>query len=225
MTFDGDRRAVRYLLGGLGAAAILATAAPAAAQSAPYLDYSDLYGAGGTITITRLPIKEPSGTVVFKDATITVTADANGTLKAKVTKQASSVVLVTSNVQAGVYARSDSGSSKFRISGPGALGGGEAEWTIVTVEGTPCGSPAEFYTGPLSQNPLYSRLQAAGITDTSYSYGIINNGSPCTGWGSNYLIGVAPIGSQVQVALFTDPATGSDQPTPYARYLYNYVSP
>ncbi len=228
MFFDRKRRAAWCLLAGLGAAGMLAAVGPAAAQSAPYLDYSDLYGADGTISITRLPIKEPDGSVVYRDATIAVTADTGGTLKAKVTKQAPSQMLITSKFQAGVYSRSDEGSDRFRVSGPGALGGGgEAKWTIVTINDYPCGAPAEFYTGQLSQNPLYSRLQAAGIADTSYSYGIINDGVPagCGDWSPNFPLGVAQIGSQIEVSLFTNPRTGKDQSTPYERLLYNFVQP
>lgn len=203
---------------------LLAASGTAMAQSTPYLDYSNLYGAGGTISITRLPVKPPAGKFIFRDATITVTADSNGVLTAKVTKQAPSPILNTSNIVAGVYYRSDNSGYRLRVSGPGALGGGgEAKWNIDTVSYYPCGSPAVFYTGPLDQNPLYTRLKAAGITDTSYSYGYILSGSVCGGWNPDYLIGVRQQGDQLQVTLFTNPNTGKDGSngsTGYGSYLY-----
>ena len=199
---------------------------PALAQSLPYMQDYSVTGFDTTVTIVRLPIKTAGGKFVFKDVTVTLSStDDQGTLKstAKVV-QANSPMLNTSTIVAGQYARSDAPSDQFLVSGPGPLAdGGEAKWTIVAAAGSyPCGAPSTFYTGPLKGNPLYTRLQAAAINSPEYNYGIIDAGSTCTGsYSSGGIIGVAQIGSQIEVATFT--SNGQDQSTPISRLLYNAV--
>ena len=196
------------------------------AQSVPYLEDSSIYGTASVITVSRVPIKTADG-IVYKDLTLTLASvDSNGTLKgtAKVT-QVVSPMLPTGGLMAGVYGRSDNTGIQLQLSGPGALGNtGEAVWTMVTLHYDPCGAPATVYAGKLQQNPLYARLQAAGIKDTTYSYGVINSGAACGNpWDADYLIGVQQVGNQIIVSSFT--SAGQDQSTPVARYTYNLIPP
>lgn len=209
------------------AAGVLPTASGVAyAQSVPFLEDSSIYGTASVITVSRVPIKTADG-IIYKDLTLTLASvDSNGTLKgtAKVT-QVVSPPLPTGSLMAGVYGRSDDTRNQFQLSGPGALGNtGEAIWTMVTVAGSPCSSPAVIYTGKLQQNPLYARLQAAGIKDTTYDYGVISSGAACgEPWGQDYLIGLQQLGSQLVISSFT--SNGQDQSTPVARYVYNQIPP
>ena len=207
---------------------LLACAAPAVAcaQSVPSLQDSSVTGYGSTVTINRLPISTSSGGTVFKDVTITLTTtDGQGTLasSAAVTQQLS-IQPAKSNIVAGTYYLTSNGYNELSISGPASVGkGGEGEWTIAFVRdgdnGAPCGSPVEFYTGPLSGNPYYARLKAAKITNAEYQYGVVDAGTPCgSPFATGAIIGVSQVQNTLTIASFTN--NGQDQSTPVTSYVY-----
>ncbi len=48
-----------------------------------------------------------------------------------------------------------------------------------------------WYVGPITSNPLYARLKAAGITYTAWSYGV-TGGTGCYGpWEADSIIGLS----------------------------------
>ena len=214
----------------LGLSMLLAGAAPGVAlaqtaQSTPYLQDSSITGFGSTITINRLPIAVSGGGFVFKDVTVTLTTDGSGTLSSNAAvTQAQSVSPITSNIMAGTYYLTNNSYNELLVSGPSSIGkGGEAEWTLSPVQSGygayPCGSPGEFYTGPLSSNPFYARLKAAKITSTEYSYGVVDSGTGCSSpFATGAIIGVSQVGDNLKIASFTN--NGKDQSTPVTSYVY-----
>jgi hypothetical protein len=202
-----------------------------AADSTIYLDYSNVSAAGSTITITRLPIKLPSGSFIYKDVTVQLAADGNGALtySPSTPVQPLSPPLKTNNFLAGTYQYTPETGYGFALSGPsGVPGSTETKWETNAVAGetNTCGTPAVFYVGPLASNPNYARIHAAGITSTEYSYGVIGGGSVCGtnenggDWAANALVGFSQSGTLLTIATFTNSSI-KDQSTPVTYYNFS----
>jgi hypothetical protein len=73
---------------------------------------------------------------------------------------------------------------------------------------------------------LYSRLKAAGITSTAWSYGVIGS-SGCavdsSDWYPRSLVGLSQTGNTLTIVSFT--SGGSDSSTPRDQITYTYTLP
>jgi hypothetical protein len=202
--------ALVMIFAGCGLSVIAQTPQP------PYalLQYSTLTGSGNTITATQLPVVTATGITVYVNVTLQFNVDANGNLT--VSNGYPQVIpappAVSSGFKAGTYVGPSTalaGKMIVNVSGPGLTDGGATEWTLSTAAGADgCTTPvhASWYVGPNGSSPWASRLQAAGITSTAWSYGITTGpGCNFTGVNLNFwssaLIGVSQVGNTITIAL------------------------
>lgn len=201
-------------------AAVLCASTAWSAEPTAFFDKSSIVGAGETIALSRVPVRNSAGAIKYYDATIEFSVDAAG----KITQTALptftlSPALIISNFKAGTYTTTV-GSSPIAVTGPGVGGpGGQTAWTLVATTAS-CTSPpsATWYTGPIAANPLATRLKAAGITLTQYSYGIVGEGGSCDGrFSDGALIGAQQVGNTLTLVSFT---SGGDSNTPLTQITF-----
>src|SRR5712692_8849803 len=154
----------------------------------PYalFQYSTLTGSGNTITATRIPVVTTPGTTIYMNMTLQFDVDANGnlTISSGYPQFVPAPTLQVSSFMAGRYVGPStvySGGLTITVSGPGIADGGATEWSLAATAGaTGCTYPASatWYVGPIATSPLAARLKSAGITSTTWSYGV--GGSQCT---------------------------------------------
>ncbi len=195
-----------------------------------YLDYSNVIATGSTIIINRLPIQKSDGTIIYKDVTIQLKTDANGllTVSPSTPVQVLSPPVLSANFKAGIYALPSAIGAGLALTGPGVVPGNVmTKWEVnATPTKSPyCGMPAVFYVGPLTSNPYYARLKAAGITSAEYSYGIIGGGGGCTApnngsYAPGALVGFSQSGSLLTIATFTTYSDGKDHDLPVTSFTY-----
>jgi hypothetical protein len=189
---------------------------------------STITSSGNSITAVRVPVILV-GKTVYKNITLSFEVDSDGnlTLMPGYPKVIPSPVVMTAGFKAGRYVGPSNvlgGTAIIRVSGPGVTKGGATEWSIAAGAGAsgytyPCS--ATWYAGPLTSNPLYSRLKAAGITSSAWSYGVIGS-SGCVAesynWNSRSLVGLSQIGNTLTIVSFT--TAGSDSQTPRDQITY-----
>jgi hypothetical protein len=146
--------------------------------------------------------------------------DPNGvlTMSPGYPQAAASPALITSNFIAGRYVGPSTvlgGKAAIIVSGPNVTDGGATEWTVSAAPGADAATypaSATWYVGPLASSPWASRLTAAKLTSTAWSYGVSSNTYVSTNfWGANALIGVSQVGNSITFVSFTN---GSDNATP-----------
>jgi hypothetical protein len=196
---------------------------------APF-QYSSLTGSNNTVTVSRVPVITSSGTK-YNDVTIQFTVSSTGVLAlaSGYPKVVASPTLITSGFVAGQYAGPPnvlSGKALINVSGPGVTTGNATEWTLVAASGSasttyPCS--ATWYVGPLTSNPLYTRIKNAGITSTAYSYGVIGSAG-CSAennyWDPDTLIGLSQVGNTITISSYSFEGSGRDYNTPQDQITY-----
>lgn len=199
----------------------------------PQFQYAALTGSANTITLTRVPVTTSSGQIIYQDITLQFDNDGNGnlTLTNGFPMMALSRGLQVSSFQAGKYIGPGSvanGNALITVNGPGVVNGGSTAWSSTTAAtADPCTVPtsATWYVGPLTNNPMATRLTKAGITSTAWSYGISGNGIAfsCGGslsfhWSNGSIIGVSQTGNSITFARFTN--NSFDQASPVDQITY-----
>jgi hypothetical protein len=178
------------------------------------LQYSTITGTTNTINATYVPLTTASGTLAYENLTIplSVTQNSQGAIQVEAGPVAAvpSPLPQTNGFIAGNYVGPGGGTAQLiTLSGPGITANGATEWSVAQSPGaTSCTWPqnATFYVGPLENNPLYARIQAAGITSTAYSYGVMGSqtcGSGGDYWVSGNLIGFVQNGNAITIVSFT----------------------
>jgi hypothetical protein len=209
-------------------------ATTAAAAAYAEFQYATLTGSNNTLNVTMLPVVLGNGSVVYKNLTLEV--DVNPTTGAitvasgypKVTAAPTPQV---SSFKAGNYVgpggTSATQTQLLTVTGPGVTSGGATMWSVSVSPGaTGCTYPttANFYVGSLNSSPLISRLKAAGITSTAYSYGIM--GEPaCSSdnwWDNGALLGFSQTGNALTIVSFTYGGS-EDQATPGSQITYTLL--
>lgn len=207
-------------------------AVSAGAQEAPYAEfqYATITGTNNVINVTMLPVVSESGAIVYENMTLQFEVSFSGAI----TLAPGSPTLVAaptpqiSSFEAGTYdgpSSVEGGNAVISVFGPGVTIGGATEWSIAAVStgGSGCAYPpsATFYVGPITSNPLYSRLNKAGITSTAYSYGIIGSNAcvPNGYWYSGGLIGLSQTNGALTIVSFSDGAD-TDYSTPKDQITY-----
>lgn len=197
--------------------------------------YGILTATTNTINATLVPITTTSGALIYEDLTIpfSVSEDSAG----KIQVVAGTITAVPSPMPetgaflAGNYVGPGGGTAQLlTLSGPGATSNGATMWSSTTTAGaTGCTYPysSSFYVGPLQDNPLYSRLQTAGITSTAYSYGIEGQQMCSTGnpwFDSGSILGFSQTGDLLTIVSFTYEGE-DDQSTPGDQITYMLIQP
>ena len=201
--------------------------AQAQGSSTPMFQNATITGSGSTITATRVPVLLSTSLVIYVDVTIQFNADQNGALSiAGSPTIAPSATPITGNFVAGTYLGPNTmfnGKGLLVLSGPAVGDGGTTMWSLTTAPGTDPGVypvSTTFWVGPLANNPYATRLNAASITSTAYSYGIASAqaGECATPWcagNTGNIIGVAQTGNVLTIASFSDNGT-LDKNVPYS---------
>lgn len=205
----------------------------AGGQTTPQPPYALLQNAtitatGNTITANHVPVVISNGVTVYVNLALQFNVDSNGnlTLSAGYPQVLPSPALLTSSFVGGNYVGPStvlSGKALVAVSGPGISDGGATQWTLSTSSGADgCTYPASasWYTGPITSNPLASRISKAGITSTAWSYGTVGI-LTCNhyNWSANALIGVSQVGNTITIVTFTD-AYAADHSTPVEQITY-----
>ena len=186
---------------------------------------STLTGSGNTIVATRVPIVL-AGKTIYKNVTLAFAVDSSGnlTLAPGYPKFVPAANPIIAGFRAGRYVGPSNvlgGAAIITVSGPGVASGGATEWSIAAgagASGCTYPSSATWYVGPITSNPLYPRLKAAGIASTAWSYGV-TGGEECYGtWWDDTIIGVSQIGNALTIVSFTD--NGITKNTPFDQITY-----
>ena len=204
----------------------------AQAPTPPYalFQYASLTGTGNTITATQIPVVTTTGVTVYENLTLQFNVDANGnlTIATGYPQAIPSPTLLTSGFKPGTYVGPSgvlAGKALIVVSGPGVTDGGATEWSLSAAAGAdPCTYPlsANWYVGSIANNPYASRIQAAKITSTAFSYGV-GNATNCNAtsfdWFNNVLVGVSQVGNTITISSFSN-NNSSDFATPQAQITY-----
>jgi len=190
----------------LTATALVVSAGTAsAAPPDMLLQSANVSGSGNTLNVTRVPVRDSTGKVTYKDIELSFDVSNTGV----VTLGPGSPVVTTSpslNVaafRAGIY--KDSLKRHVQVSGPSVLAGGRTGWTISWIDPT-AGNHfnATWATGAVTGHPNETTLKAYGITTTAYSWGVIgsNNHVFLSGWYPSYVFGAAQTGDTLTLHYF-----------------------
>lgn len=169
--------------------------------------------------------------IIYVDLTLQFTSDANGnlTLANGFPQTAPSPTLLMGNFTAGTYVGPPNlfnGKGLITVSGPAVSSGGATLWSLTAAAGTDPGiyfTSANWWVGPIANNPYATRINAAKLTSTAYAYGIATTGSAPLPWASGgvgTLIGATQTSaSTLTIACFS--YNGSeDQSVPYATITF-----
>jgi len=222
------RKAAQLAICALAFAPLFAATAFAQTAKTPHADfqYSTVTGTTNTVNVTRVPSVNAEGTISYWDISVVFDSDATtGEPAVDSSTVKASPKLYVNNFKQGTYIAPSTyfaGSGLIALTGPGVTNGGATEWSVATASGAnACTAPgsATFYVGPIASNPLYSRLKAAGITSTAYSYGL-DGGDTCDGdwWLGGGILGFAQTGNALTIVSFS--FAGTDYPTAGATVTY-----
>jgi hypothetical protein len=113
------------------------------------------------------------------------------------------------------------GKGLIAVSGPAVTDAGATMWSLAAAPGTDPGlyiASISWYVGPIANNPFATRINAAGITSTAYSYGILTGGPDCEQpWcsgSSGNLVGLSQTGNILSIATFSTNGV-NDRTSPY----------
>lgn len=224
------------------ACAFLCVAGLAAAQTAETrLQDATVVAKGSTISITRLPIRTPSG-IIYRDVTIELHATQDGRVTLATRRPAQPAValravpsgqaaeaevdlpqrasppVVFQHFRAGTYASTDGSLMQLQDRGMDLLHH-VPMWGISADGGAI--SSATFYSGPPRLNPRARRLRNAGITSEDFAYGTTDSGSGEV-FGGGALIGVQQKGDTLRVVSFRHGCCG-DGDEPAGSVVYKFV--
>jgi hypothetical protein len=202
----------------------------AAALSPPYAQFanSTLTSSVNTVTASWVPVVTATGTT-YQNVTIVFNVGASGnlTIAPGYPQIVKAPTILVANFKAGTYIGPSSvlnGKAAIAVSGPGVTNGGATEWSLAAAPAAEnCTYPtsATWYVGTLTNNPLYQRIKAAGITSTAWSYGIVGS-DVCTidgnDWYTGALIGLSQIGNTITVVSFTSGVTDHSMPVDQITY-------
>jgi len=180
--------------------------------------YSAITGSNSVINATRVPVTDSSGKVSYWDVTINFTVSADGVPSTASGSLQPSKALKVSSFQPGTYKLSTDPNFAVVLSGPGIGVAGTTVWSISSA-GDLCGAPSssEWWTGPIVDNPLATRITTAKISSKDYSYGSVGtNGNCWPFYNQRDLIGASQVAGTLTISDFTD-IGGNDHSVPQAQ--------
>jgi hypothetical protein len=183
--------------------------------------YSAITGTTSVINVSRAPVTNSKGKVAYWDMTLTFNVNSSGTPTLLDASISPSPVLLVGSFKPGTYTASADPEFTITASGPGVAGGGTTVWSISSTT-TVCGLPstAQWWTGPIANNPLAKRIEAAKITSTEFAYGAVGTNGDCWPfYNQTDLIGVSQVGNTLTFTDFTN-ADHKDQSTPQGQAVF-----
>ena len=210
-----------------------ATTAPAPALTQP--QYSTITSTNNVVEASRVPVVY-NGKTYYEDVTFTMTPEVSTSGEVTIETKTTAVTSPgpsASAFKAGTYvgpSNVNGGKNYIVVSGPSALPGGGAGWTLTTnseSSGATYPSTAVWYVEPIAHSPLATRLNAAKITNLAYSYGQGDSGSsPNTDWPNNSLLGFSQVGNTLSISSFSyGNGYTDDSGTPTDTITYTLVVP
>ncbi len=171
-----------------------------------------------------MPVTDSSGAVSYWDVTITFNVSSRGIPSAAASSITRSQKLLVASFRAGTYVASTDNNYAVTLAGAGIAAGGTTAWSMSSTGGI-CQLPstANWWTGPVADNPLASRITMAKITSKDFSYGFLGTGANCWPFRPGDLIGVAQVGNTLTFEDFTNNA-GADQSIPQAQTTFTLSS-
>jgi hypothetical protein len=199
---------------------LLSVADRAMAAPTAYLEDASVAAVGKTISISRLPVTNSTGTVLYKDVVINLAVNASGNLTfATVPSVTISPSPTPTKFVAGRYYVSVSGTNYFGSLTSAVGAGGSTIWTL-TMDLTPEGGyPQEsvWQTGAPAPD-VASRLATAKVAkNPNYSYGTSPEADG-SGFYNNGLLAAEQINNKLTLVSYTYNSAGpaNDQRLPYA---------
>lgn len=201
---------------------------PTATPEALFQD-STLTATTNTINATWLPLVTSTGKILYDDVTIQFAVADDGTLSVSSLQQNPSKKAIIDHFKAGNYiGPSNDSNFLITVSGPGIAPGGATDWSLsVSPGGNDCTTPSEatWWVGPIMKSPYWSRIKAAGVPLTNYSYGLGGSPADCENadWGYNSLLGFTET-SQGSFVITSFTVNDKDQSQPVAEIPYSYCN-
>jgi hypothetical protein len=200
------------------------------AQAAePRLQDATIKGSGGTITISRLPVRTSHGTI-YRDVTIELSVDEDGRVHfatgAPTTPGKPSPALVQApslpprpqHFRPGTYEGSDGALMHLTVT---TQPDGPPAWHLSTLRaGSGTIEAASWQEGAIAENSHADIIRRAGITSQDYSYGLSEGGSGAFGDGA--LLGAAQNGPTLVIVGFRHGCC-TNMPVPAARRGFTFV--
>jgi hypothetical protein len=193
------------LIAALSAGLCLAQTDPVSAQAQAFMESATYGGAGNVVVVSRIPVRNSTGQIAYKDVKVPFSVSAAGVLTAGTPVITASPVLLTGDFVAGRYRN---GSEFYMLSGPGVGSNGRTTWS---VSGLACTFDAGWTTGPVVGHPSQARLQKVAITYGGLAYGSGGGNGGCFStsfWAQGSL--VAASGGVNGFTLFTHTKNGTD---------------
>jgi hypothetical protein len=162
--------------------------------------------AGNTVSMTRIPVRTSTGTVLFKDIQIQFTVDnlGNTTMSPGFPKITASPPPIPSAFKAGTY--KDIRGRKYLVSGPAIIPGGRVMWRIQETAPVNLIFEASWATGAVTGHPFQAQLNRNKITSMLYTWGVVGaiNEFNTFFLNLNDVLGAQQIGNQLVFHLYND---------------------
>lgn len=186
---------------------------PQVSLAAPtiYMQSATINGASNVVTISRVPVQNAAGVITYKDISMRFIVDTNGnvTFDNAALRIVASPLLNVGAFKPGTYdgyTVYDRGI--FKVGAPGISTGGRISGSILRITGSPNDTfNATWTSGPIAGHPNQAKLTAAGITSTTYNWGVMGTAGPSTqtsGWKAGHIIGTVQNGNQLSIVNFGD---------------------
>ncbi len=195
----------------------------------PLLQDATIKGSGGTITISRLPVRTSHG-IIYRDVTIQLSVDEEGRVRFATGAPAASGKAGPALVQSpslpprpqhfrpGTYEGSDGSLMYLAVTTPPD---GPKAWHLSTLRaGSGTIETASWQEGAIAENRHADIIRRAGITSQDYSYGLSEGGAEAFGDGA--LLGAAQNGPTLVVVSFRHGCC-TNTPAPAARRGFTFV--
>jgi hypothetical protein len=195
---------------------------PTTPSTTPYAEFqnSTLTGSTNTIAVSNLPVVTGTGSIIYDNVTIQFDVAPDGTLTVGSTQITAAPSVYANSFEAGTYQVAGNGEF-IVVSGPGITNGGSTEWSFATTNGDCVNQySAAWYVGPIKNSPYYTRIKAAGVPLTGFSYGVGGGTPGCSSstWAPNSLLGFSQTGGQMSIVSFTLNSVDQSQQVAQASY-------
>jgi len=158
------------------AAAVVVSSATATLADSFFFDDSTVSASGQQMTVTRLPVRKPDGTVVYRDVTLNFVVNSAGQVVVKSSKTINSPPQIVFNgkFEAGKYYLTAMKDNVYDIVGPQIGVAGRAMWSI-RLDGV---TVVRIYPGPVKGHPYEAEIKKSGVkSDLAYGVTEDNFGS------------------------------------------------
>lgn len=154
------------------AAAMVVSSATATLADSFFFDDSTVSASGQQMTVTRLPVRKPDGTVVYRDVTLNFVVNSAGQVVVKSSKTINSPPQIVFNgkFEAGKYYLAAKKEKVFDVVGPQIGVAGRAMWSIRLNGAT----VVRIYPGPVKGHPYEAEIKQSGVK-SDLAYGVTDD--------------------------------------------------